>query len=101
MSEQIGKPIDRVDGRLKVTGKAQYSAEFALPNLVHAVVVQSTIAKGRINNMNTAKAESSPGVIKVINFRNALSLHFPSSSSPDAGKYGEKDLLPLQSDRIF
>ncbi len=42
----IGKPLDRVDGRLKVTGAAHYAAEFAVPGLVHAVLVQSTIAAG-------------------------------------------------------
>ena len=39
----VGKPIDRVDGRLKVTGKAKYSGDIKLPNMAYAVVVQSTI----------------------------------------------------------
>ena len=30
----IGQPIDRVDGRLKVTGRAKYAAEFAVPDVV-------------------------------------------------------------------
>ena len=62
----IGKPIDRVDGKLKVTGGARYAAEFSAPNLAHAVIVQSTIANGRITNFETAAAERAPGVIKVI-----------------------------------
>jgi xanthine dehydrogenase YagR molybdenum-binding subunit len=101
MSELIGKPIDRVDGRLKVTGGATYSAEYPLKNLAYGVTVQSTIAKGRIANINTAKAERASGVVKVITYKNALSLHFPSADASGGGKYGEKDLLPLQSDRIF
>ena len=44
----IGKPLDRVDGRLKVTGKARYAAEHHLPGLAHGVLVGSTIARGRI-----------------------------------------------------
>lgn len=101
MSGITGKPIDRVDARLKVTGAATYSAEFKVDGLVYGVGVQSTISKGRINNMDTRMAERAPGVIAVMNYRNAMNLHFPNGSDPGAGKYGEKDLLPLQSDRIF
>ena len=46
------KPIDRVDGRLKVTGRAQYAAEFAVPDVVHAVLVQSTIGAGAITGFD-------------------------------------------------
>ncbi len=46
----IGKPIDRVDGILKVTGKAKYAAEFKVPATVYALPVRATIAKGNINN---------------------------------------------------
>ncbi len=46
-----GQPIDRRDGREKVTGAAHYAAEFAVPDLVHAVLVQSTIAAGSIDRV--------------------------------------------------
>ena len=42
--EVIGKPVDRLDGTLKVSGKARYSAEVPLANIAHAVAIQSTIA---------------------------------------------------------
>ena len=48
MQDSIGKPVPRVDGRAKVTGKAIYAAEQKIPNATHAVMVMSTIAKGRI-----------------------------------------------------
>jgi len=101
MNEVVGKPIDRVDGRLKVTGAATYSAEYYPQNLVYGVIVQSTIAKGRINNLDSHLAEKSPGVVAVMTYKNSMTLHFPQSSDPGGGKFGEKDLLPLQSDRIF
>jgi xanthine dehydrogenase YagR molybdenum-binding subunit len=101
MSQLTGKPIDRVDGRLKVTGTATYTAEFKPQNMAYGCAVQSTVTKGRIRNIDTRVAERSPGVIKVMTYENAMSLHFPSGSDPGAGKYGEKDLLPLQSNRIF
>ncbi|HZI40502.1 MAG TPA: xanthine dehydrogenase family protein molybdopterin-binding subunit [Gemmatimonadaceae bacterium] len=67
----VGAPLDRVDGRLKVTGGARYAAEFAVPNLAHGVIITSTIAKGRVRSMDTSAAERAPGVIKVLTPMNA------------------------------
>lgn len=102
MSNEItGKPIDRVDGRLKVTGGAQYAAEFPLQGLAYGVAITSTIAKGHIRVLDSSRAEKLPGVFGVLSYKNSMSLHFPQGSDPGAGKYAEKDLLPLQSDRVF
>lgn len=101
MNELTGKPIDRVDGRLKVTGAATYTAEFKPKNLAYGAAVQSTVTRGRIRNIDTRAAEHSPGVIKVMTYENAMSLHFPSGNDPNSGKFAEKDLLPLQSNHIF
>ncbi|HEY4383476.1 MAG TPA: hypothetical protein VGN34_03230, partial [Ktedonobacteraceae bacterium] len=75
----IGQGLSRVDGRLKVTGQARYSADMPLYNLAHAVVVGSTIARGRILSMNTREAEACPGVLAVITPLNAprLASHVP------------------------
>jgi xanthine dehydrogenase YagR molybdenum-binding subunit len=99
--ELVGKPIDRVDGKLKVTGAATYSAEYYPNNLVYGVIVPSTIAKGRIKNINTTQAGRVKGVVNIMTSKNSMSLHFPQGGDPGAGKYGEKDLLPLQSERVF
>jgi len=71
----IGQPIDRRDGRLKVTGGAKYAAEFTVPGLVHAALVQSTIASGTIVAIDTGAAERMPGVLAVITPDNAEKLH--------------------------
>ena len=57
----IGAPLTRVDGRLKVTGAAKYTAEFPTPNLAYAVVVESTIPSGRIAGMDIEKAAKASG----------------------------------------
>ena len=57
MQNSIGQPIVRVDGRAKVTGKATYAAEQKVPNVAHAVMVMSTIAKDRILFLDTAAPE--------------------------------------------
>jgi xanthine dehydrogenase YagR molybdenum-binding subunit len=101
MNESVGKPIDRVDGRLKVTGAATYAAEFPVKDLAYGVSVLSTITKGRVKNIDTRQAEKMPGVIGVMTSENSMQLHFPNGSDPGGGKFAEKDLLPLQNDRIF
>ncbi len=73
----IGRPVERVDGRLKVTGGARYAAEFKTANLAHAVLVMSTIASGRICSIDTEAALSAPGVLAVITHENAPRLNFP------------------------
>lgn len=98
MKPVVGAPIDRVDGKLKVTGAATYAAEFQVKNVAYGVSVTSTITKGRIKNIDTRTAEKMPGVIGVMTSENCMQLHFSTGSD---GKYGEKDLLPLQSDRVF
>src|SRR6201989_2399987 len=100
-TEITGRPIDRVDGRLKVTGTATYSAEFNIPNLAYGVVITSTITKGHISQIDSVRAMKSPGVLNVLTYKNSMNLHFPRRSHPGSGKYAEKDLVTLQSDRIF
>lgn len=67
----VGKPIDRVDGRLKVTGNAKYSGDIKLPNMAYAVVVQSTISSGKITSIDVTAAERVPGVLTVLTHQNA------------------------------
>ncbi|TVT39490.1 xanthine dehydrogenase family protein molybdopterin-binding subunit [Hymenobacter setariae] len=69
--KQIGAPMNRVDGHLKVTGAAKYSAEYELPGLVYAVLVGSTIAKGRLTSIEAKAAERAPGVLAVVTHYNS------------------------------
>jgi xanthine dehydrogenase YagR molybdenum-binding subunit len=62
----VGQPVDRRDGRMKVTGRARYAAEFPLQGLAHAVLVQSTIAAGTILSFDTSDAKGQPGVLAII-----------------------------------
>lgn len=71
---QIGKPVSRVDGRLKVTGGAKYAAEFNTPGLAHGYIVSSAIARGRILAIDTSKALALPGVFQVFTHLNRPSL---------------------------
>src|SRR5215468_3975389 len=66
----IGRDTPRVDGPLKVTGKAQYTSDFHFPGLLYAVPVESTIANGRIRNLDTTVAEKMPGVRAILHREN-------------------------------
>jgi xanthine dehydrogenase YagR molybdenum-binding subunit len=75
--------MDRVDGRLKVTGAARYAAEFDAPGLCHAVLVQSTIARGRVTRIDTREAQAAPGVLAIITYANMPRM--PRPSVPPSG----------------
>ncbi|MBI1682886.1 xanthine dehydrogenase family protein molybdopterin-binding subunit [Caulobacter hibisci] len=66
----IGKPISRIDGSKKVTGQALYAAEYDAPGLLHAAVVSSRIAKGKIIAIDAIEALALPGVIAVLTHEN-------------------------------
>jgi xanthine dehydrogenase YagR molybdenum-binding subunit len=71
----IGTPVSRIDGILKVTGKADYSVDHSVKNPAHAVIFKSTIAAGNIRDIDTSAAEKSPGVLAVITHKNAPKLN--------------------------
>jgi xanthine dehydrogenase YagR molybdenum-binding subunit len=82
VSALVGAPVDRVDGRLKVTGAAKYSAEVAVPNLAYGALVLSTVANGRIAQVDDAAVRRMPGVIAVMTPANAPRVN---ASGPQVG----------------
>src|SRR3984893_19388176 len=61
-TSSIGRRTPRVDGPLKVSGKAQYASDFHFAGQLYAVPVEATIASGRVVKLDTAAAEKMPGV---------------------------------------
>ena len=95
MNLLVGAPVDRVDGRLKVTGAAKYSAEIALPNLAYGVLVLSTVASGTVAAIDADSARRAPGVIEVMTSRNA-----PRVDAKGKGA-GDRTLIALQDDLVY
>ncbi|WP_152205002.1 xanthine dehydrogenase family protein molybdopterin-binding subunit [Marinobacter changyiensis] len=83
----IGQPLDRVDGPLKVTGRATYAAEHAFdqPPLI-GWMVEATIPAGRIKRLDTGAAEASPGVAAVLTHHNAPA-QTPFGEPDDKGRF--------------
>ena len=69
----IGKPTDRIDGRLKTTGRAPYANDRhdVAAGQANGFVVGSAIAKGRIASIDTRAARAAPGVLAVVTAENA------------------------------
>jgi xanthine dehydrogenase YagR molybdenum-binding subunit len=62
----IGDPIARLDGPEKVTGHAQYAADFYLEGQAHAVLVGANVPCGRLKTIDTSRAEDVPGLLRVL-----------------------------------
>ena len=65
----IGAAVSRIDGPLKVSGQAPFCAEFPMERLTYAALKYSTIARGRIVEIEYAAAEAAPGVALVMTHR--------------------------------
>jgi CO/xanthine dehydrogenase Mo-binding subunit len=91
----IGEPLNRVDGRLKVTGTATYPNDVHPTSMAHAVLVQSTVRSGRILAIDTKEAEEAAGVLAVITHLNA-----PKLAQGPMTQIGPAPPPPLQSDVI-
>lgn len=98
----LGQPFNRVDGPLKVTGEARFIAEHGFDDLAYAVLVCSTIARGKIVRIDTSAAEKSAGTIAVITHENAPRMKKPPLLNVNLMQRGSaaSDLPPLQDDRI-
>src|SRR6266550_4400552 len=98
-SANIGQPLARVDGKLKVTGAATYAAEFVRPKLAYGVLIQSAIANGRVDKIDISAAKSAPGVVGVLIRENAPRFKPYPDDLTKKGAPGE-NRVPLQDDEI-
>jgi len=93
----IGQPLTRRDGVLKVKGEARYAADNHPPGMLHAVVAVSSIARGRASFLDVQAAKSHPGVVDVMTPANRPTL----AQDPDAKTNPFMFRLDLlQNDRV-
>jgi xanthine dehydrogenase YagR molybdenum-binding subunit len=93
----IGQPLTRRDGLLKVTGAARYAADNHPPGMLYAVLAVSVIARGRVVALNVAAAMAHPGVVEVMTPANKP----PLAEDPDAKTNPFMFRLDLlQNDRV-
>ena len=95
----VGQPLSRLDGRRKVTGAAQYTADVPLLGALRGAIVHSTVANGRILSIDTSAANSAPGVVAVFTYRNMPRMNPTPKPWSHLHPHGQ-GYLPLQDDAI-
>ena len=99
-TNHVGRPVDRVDGRLKVTGGAKYAAEYNVPNLAYGCVVSSNIARGTIESIDAEAALALAGVLRVFTYENTKGLPWFDGSYHDEVAPSGSPFRPLYDDEI-
>jgi xanthine dehydrogenase YagR molybdenum-binding subunit len=94
----LGTQQSRVDGPEKVRGNARFAAEVPMDRLLYASVVHSTIARGRIVELDITAAEAAPGVALVMTHRNAPKMATPPPIGLTNLKAAGNNILPVMQD---
>ncbi len=63
---QVGKPLQRTDAEGKATGRTRYAGDYTMPGMLHAKVLRSDIASGRLKRLDASKARALPGVVSIL-----------------------------------
>ena len=93
----IGQPMTRREGVLKVTGVARFAADNHPPGMLYAVLAVSTVARGRLVSLDLTAAKAHPGVVDVMTHENRPAL----ASDPDEKSNPFMFRLDLlQNDRV-
>jgi CO/xanthine dehydrogenase Mo-binding subunit len=62
----FGRSVPRLEGRVKVTGRAEYVHNLRLPGMLHGKIFRSTVAHGRIKRIDVSAARAIDGVHRVV-----------------------------------
>jgi xanthine dehydrogenase YagR molybdenum-binding subunit len=95
----IGRKTPRVDGPLKVSGKATYTSDYNFPGQLYAVPVEATIGKGKVTSLDTSAAEKMPGVRAILHRGNIGKL-FRSVKGPEFEAITDERRPPFEDDEI-
>ncbi len=93
----LGRSVPRIDGPLKVGGRARFAAEVPMEGLTYAALVYSTVAHGRIVALDTAEAAGAAGVVLVMTHENAPRMAPPAVFMTNPRAAGASD-LPIMQD---
>ena len=88
----IGKSIQRVDARAKVTGQAKYTQDLMTQPMMVAKVVHSTIANGVVTGFDLDEALKVPGVIKIVTCFDVPEIDFCTPGHPWSVEAAHQDV---------
>src|SRR4029078_3944671 len=89
------EPLARIDGPVKVTGAARYTADLRAANMLHGAFVTATIPAGKVLAIDQSDALAEPGVFRVLTHED-----MPAPKAAVAGPPFAHSFLPLQDDAI-
>ncbi|HEY4163635.1 MAG TPA: xanthine dehydrogenase family protein molybdopterin-binding subunit, partial [Dongiaceae bacterium] len=95
----VGKALPRVDGPLKVSGTAMYTADFHFPGLLYAVPVTATVANGTIAGIDTTAAAKKPGVHAIYTHGN-IGRFYRIAPNSDFSAVVDEKRPPLEDDTV-
>ncbi|HEY3829599.1 MAG TPA: hypothetical protein VGL57_10430, partial [Solirubrobacteraceae bacterium] len=90
LTPAVGAPVARLEGRLKVTGEARYAYEHELERISYGWIVQSEVARGRIDAVEVRDALEVPGAVGV----------FWHANAPAVQPVSNAELAVLQSSEV-
>lgn len=96
----VGTPIRRIEGRLKVTGAADYASDRIENGMLYGVPVGSTIAAGKVLRVDAEAALAVPGVVAVYDHTNIGALHSLTAPLTPGVAYADETRAPLVDDQI-
>ncbi len=88
----IGKPLDRKEGPLKVSGTATYAAEYEFDDLAYGFLVRATIGSGRVVAIDADSVRDIPGVIQVVTDFDTFIRTPQQGGETDAPTQGVRDI---------
>jgi xanthine dehydrogenase YagR molybdenum-binding subunit len=91
----IGKPHPRLDGPIKVTGAARYTADLRAPNMLHGVFVTAPLPAGKVIAIDKGDALAELGVACVLTHED-----MPRPKAAIAGPPFAHSFLPLQDNEV-
>jgi CO/xanthine dehydrogenase Mo-binding subunit len=91
----IGTAAPRVDGVEKVTGRAKYTGDMSVPDMLEGKFLRSPYAHARIARIDTTAAEKIPGVVAVLVGKDLTGF------DPYIGRGKRKDRPIMAIDRVI
>src|SRR5260370_1366122 len=62
----VGSPVERIEDLRLLKGRGQYVDDLTREGLLHAVILRSSVAHGRIRSIDAAAARARPGVVAAV-----------------------------------
>jgi xanthine dehydrogenase YagR molybdenum-binding subunit len=92
-----GQSVNRIEGQLKVTGTARYAGDYRVPDMLYGYVVNSSITKGKIVEIDTQAAKAIKGIVEVFTYQNRPSLAWFDLQYADMDAPPGSPFRPLQN----